>query len=53
MDLDLVMSEIKTALVKVMKGGVTKSQTELDNFKLSVYKVGSVIRIDIKEMLNN
>lgn len=53
MDIDLVMEEIKAALKKVVKGGVTKSQIELDNFKITVYKVGGVIRIDIKETLNS
>jgi len=53
MNIDLVMDEIKIALVKVVKGGVTKSQTELDAFKLTVYKVGDVVRIDIKERLNS
>ena len=53
MDIDLVLDEIKAALRKVVKGGVTRSQIELDNFKITVYKVGSIIRIDIKETLNS
>uniref|UniRef100_A0A6M3KRJ5 Uncharacterized protein n=1 Tax=viral metagenome TaxID=1070528 RepID=A0A6M3KRJ5_9ZZZZ len=53
MDLALVIKEIEISLVKVVRGGVQKSQTELGDFKLTVYKVGGVIRIDIKERLNS
>lgn len=53
MNLDSVLDEIKIALVKVVEGKVQKSQTELDDFKLTVYRVGDVVRIDIKERLNS
>jgi hypothetical protein len=52
-DIDLLMEEIEIALIKVIKGKVTKSQTEQDEFKLTVYKVGDVVRIDIKQKLNS
>ena len=49
MDLTLVLREIEAALTKVIKEGVTKSQTENDSFKITVYRVGGVVRVDIKE----
>lgn len=53
MNVELLMEEIEEPLRKVVSGKVTKTQTELEEFKLTVYKVGDVIRIDIKEKLNS
>lgn len=49
MDIDLILNEIRAALVKVTSGGVTRCETENENVKLKVYKVVDIIRIDIKQ----
>jgi len=49
MDIELLLDEIKVALIKVTSGGVTRSETENSDFKLRVYMVADVIRVDIKE----
>jgi hypothetical protein len=52
MDLERVVGEIKLALEKMLGEKLTRCETENDQYKLKVYKVVDVIRIDIKEKTN-
>ncbi len=49
MNISAVIGEIKTALVKISSGEITKAGVEINGTSVKVYKVGEVIRIDIKE----
>ncbi|MFA6973099.1 MAG: hypothetical protein WC208_17100 [Gallionella sp.] len=52
MDLDRVVDEIKIALTKMTEDKLTRCETENEQYKLKVYKVVDVIRIDIKPKTN-
>lgn len=53
MNVEQIFEEIKTALIKVTSGEATRSSTENASTKITVYRVGQTVRVDIKEKSNN
>jgi len=53
MNIEQIFDEIKAALIKVTSGEHTRSSIENETTKITAYKVGKIVRVDIKEKLNN
>jgi hypothetical protein len=49
MDLVLILRELEASLSAVMNGDSIKIQRENDQVKITTYRVGSIVRVDIKE----
>jgi len=53
MNLKEVMKEVEEALVKITSGKASRAEVANNSVTIKAYKVGEVIRVDIKEKKDN